>query len=84
MVIDRFYSFNGELTSKHLKTALIAAAWDSRKWAMDDISGHYQTLCLYLNFKDEGMILGYGCGSVAMTKGTAYPQKAYELGKLLR
>lgn len=84
MVIDRFYSFNGELTSKHLKTALIVAAWDSRKWAMDDISGHYQTLCRYLNFKDEGMILGYGCGSVAMTKGTAYPQKAYELGKSLR
>ena len=23
------------------------AAWDSRKWAMDDISGHYQTLCRY-------------------------------------
>ena len=84
MVIDRFYSFNGELTSKHLKTALIVAAWDSRKWAMDNISGHYQTLCRYLNFKDEGMILGYGCGSVPMTQGTTYPQKAYELGKSLR
>jgi len=83
MVIDRFYSFNGELTSKQLKTALIVAAWDSRKWAMDDISGHYQTLCRYLNFKDQGMILGYGCGSVHMTQGTVYPQKAYEFGKSL-
>lgn len=83
MVIDRFYSFNSELSAKGLKTALIVAAWDSREWAMDDISGHYQTLCRYLNFKDQGMILGLGCGSVSMTKNTIYPQKAHELGKSL-
>lgn len=81
MVIDRFYSFNSELSTKGLKTALIVAAWDSREWAMENISGHYQTLCRYLNFEDQGMILGLGCGSVSMTKNTIYPQKAYELGK---
>lgn len=83
-VIDRFYSFNGELTSKGLKTALIVAAWDSSTQAMEHISGHYQALCRYLHFKDQGMILGGGCGSVPMTKGTVYPQKAYELGKTLK
>lgn len=31
MVIDRFYSFNGALTGKRVKTALIVAAWDNRE-----------------------------------------------------
>lgn len=83
-VIDRFYSFNGQLSAKGLKTALIVAAWDSRGWAMKDISSHYQTLCKYLNFKDEGMILGFGCGTVSMTERSDYPQKAYKLGKSMK
>lgn len=32
-------------------------------------------------FKDQGMILGTGCGSVSMTKRSGFPQKAYEFGK---
>ena len=83
MVIDRFYSFNGALTGKHLKTALIVAAWDAKEWTMQDIQSHYETLCGYLNFQDQGQILGYGCGTVSMTKGTRYPKQAYELGKSL-
>ena len=83
-VIDRFYSFNGELSTRGLKTVLIVAAWDSRDWIMQDISSHYKTLCRYLNFKDQGMILGFGCGTVSMTKRSIYPQKAYELGKSIR
>ena len=81
MVIDRCYSFNGQLTAKHLKTALIAAAWDSNDWTMRDLENHYQTLCKYLNFKDQGMMLGTGCGTVTMTKSSEFPQKAYEFGK---
>lgn len=83
MVIDRFYSFNGKLTSKGLKTALIVAAWDSNKWTMTDISAHYNTLCKYLNFKDVGQILGIGCGTPSMTKNTKFVQEAYNLGKSL-
>lgn len=83
-VIDRFYSFNGQLSAKGLKTALIAAAWDSRDWTMKDISSHYQTLCKYLNFNDQGMILGFGCGTVSMTERSDYPQKAYKLGKSIK
>ena len=81
MVIDRFYSFNGELTAKKLKTVLIAAAWDSNDWTMRELQSHYQTLCRYLHFQDQGMILGVGCGTVSMTKATEFPDKAYALGR---
>lgn len=83
MFIDRFYSFNGELTSKHMKSALIAAAWNNNGHTMDDLYRHYQTLCDYLNFEDMGTVLGLGCGTVAMTQNTQYPRMAYELGKQL-
>ena len=83
MTIDRWYSFTTRLTAKHLKTALIVAAWDSNDWTMNDIVNHYHTLCKYMDFQDIGMILGKGCGSVAMTKSSPYMEKAYELGKSL-
>ncbi len=83
LAVDRFYNINGKLAAKGLKTALIVAAWDNEDWTMKDISAHYETLCRYLNFQDHGQILGGGCGTVSMTGGTAFPQKAYELGKSL-
>lgn len=52
MVIDRFYSFNGQLTGKRLKTALLAAAWDNKDWTMQEIKSYYETLCSYLHFQD--------------------------------
>ena len=82
-VIDRFYAFNGELSSGRLKTVLIAAAWDSNEWTMAALRDYYQTLCRYLNFNDCGMILGTGCGTVPMTQRSPFVQKAYELGKSL-
>ena len=83
-VIDRFYSFTGELSARGLRTALIAAAWDSNDWTMKDLSAHYQTLCRYMHFQDQGMVLGVGCGTVSMTKNSVFPQKAYALGKALK
>lgn len=83
MVIDRFYSFNGELMEKKLKTALIVASWDNKDWTMREIKAHYGTLCKYLHFKDQGQILGIGCGNVSMTSSTEFPRKAYEFGKVL-
>lgn len=82
-VIDRFYSFNGTLTEKRVKTVLIVAAWDSKEWTMKDIQSHYETLCRYLDFQDQGQILGTGCGTVSMTRATEFPKQAYELGKSL-
>src|SRR5699024_10650184 len=83
-VIDRFYSINGQLTAKGLKTALLVAAWDSNDWTMRDIQAHYETLCRYLNFQNQGEIMGVGCGTVEITKRTRLPQEAYALGKRLR
>ena len=83
-VIDRFYSINGQLTAKGLKTALLVAAWDSNDGTMRDIQAHYETLCRYLNFQNQGEVLGVGCGTVEMTKRTRFPQEAYALGKRLR
>lgn len=82
-VVDRFYSFNGKLSAKGIKTILIAAAWDSNDWTMKDLQAHYETLCRYLNFDNQGTILGLGCGTVSMTGNTAYPQRAYALGNKL-
>lgn len=80
-VIDRFYSFNGLLTEKRLKTALIVSAWDNNSWTMQDVKAHYETLCRYLNFQNQGEILGVGCGTVQMTKRTQFPKEAYLMGK---
>lgn len=82
-VIDRFYSFNGALADRNLKTALIAAAWDEKDWTMKDLAAHYETLCRYLNFQDQGQILGTGCGTVSMTEKSRFVKQAYELGKSL-
>lgn len=84
IAIDRFYSFNGALTNKHIKSILISAAWNSAKDTMDDLLQHYQTLCRYLHFDNWGTISGLGCGTPDMTLQTIYPQQAYELGKKIK
>lgn len=83
-LIDRFYAFNGELGAKHLKTALIAASWDAQDWTMASLKQHYETICRYLGFQDQGQLLGTGCGTVEMTRGSGFPEKAYEFGRDLK
>ena len=83
MVIDRFYSYTMKLSAKHLKTALIAAAWDSNEDVMPYLAQHYQKLCRYMNFTDCGMILGTGCGSPSMTRNSRHMEEAYRLGRSL-
>ena len=52
-------------------------------WTFDALEAHYKTLVRYINFKDCGMVLGYGCGSPGMTKRSRYPKEAYQLGRRL-
>ncbi len=82
-VVDRFCAYNSSLNSRHLKSALLTVAWNADDWTFDALKAHYQTLVRYINFEDQGMILGYGCGTVSMTKRSGYPEKAYQLGKNL-
>ncbi len=83
-VIDRFCAFNSSLTRRHMKSALIAAAWNSDGWTFDALTAHYKTLVRYLNFSDAGMVLGGGCGTPAMTGNSRCMRQAYELGCNLR
>ena len=46
-----------------MKSALLAVAWNNDDWTMTALVEHYKTLVRYLNFKDMGMVLGYGCGT---------------------
>lgn len=82
--IDRFCSRNLSISSRNLKSALICAAWNSDDWTFEALSAHYRTLVRYLNFNDQGMILGAGCGTLQMTKESIFMQKAYKLGLLLK
>ncbi len=80
-VVDRFCAFNSSLHSKHLKSALLTVAWNADDWTFEALATHYKTLVRYINFEDQGMVLGLGCGTPEMTKHSRYPEDAYELGK---
>lgn len=82
-VIDRFCSANSSITSKHLKSALLAVAWNADDWTFEALTAHYHTLVRYLQMQDEGMVLGYGCGTPGMTQRSRYLKEAYELGASL-
>ena len=82
-MIDRFCAFNSSLQRKHMKSALLAVAWNSDGWTFEALEAHYKTLVRYLNFTDMGMVLGYGCGTPSVTQHSRYPQQAYTLGNRL-
>ncbi len=84
IVVDRFCAYNGSLQRKHLKSALLAVAWNSDNWTFAALENHYKTLVKYLNFSDCGMILGKGCGTPSMTSRSKYLLDAYNLGKNLK
>ena len=83
-IIDRFCAINASLQRKHMKSALLADAWNSDSWTFDALVSHYKTLVRYLNFQDCGMILGIGCGTPGMTARSIYIKNAYDLGKSLK
>lgn len=82
-LIDRFCAFNSSIQRKHMKSALLAVAWNDDSWTFEALEAHYKTLVRYLNLTDMGMILGAGCGTPAMTQRSEFPKLAYELGKRL-
>ena len=83
-MIDRFCAFNSSIQRRHMKSALLTAAWNSDDWTFEALEAHYKTLVRYLNLKDTGMVLGYGCGTPSMTERSAFPKQAYLLGKRLK
>lgn len=80
-VIDRFYSYTAELTSMKKKTALISAAWDDSDTVFAVVEAYYRQLCTYMNFQDQGTVLGRGCGTPDLTSKSRYIKDAYKLGR---
>ena len=60
-VVDRFYSFSGELTAMRKKTALLAVAADDAPEAFDVTEAYYRRLCGYMQFENVGTVFGRGC-----------------------
>lgn len=83
-LVDRFCAFNSSIQRKHMKSAMIAAAWNADGRTFEALEAHYKTLVRYLNLKDMGAVRGKGCGTPSMTKRSRYVQQAYELGKNLK
>lgn len=84
ILVDRFCAINSSITRKHMKSALLSAAWNGDSWTFEALEAHYKTLVRYLDLDDQGMVLGKGCGTPAMTRRSGYPEKAYEFGKRLK
>ena len=57
-VVDRLCACNSSLNSRHLKSALLTVAWNADDWTFEALTAHYKTLVRYINFEDQGMILG--------------------------
>ena len=83
ILVDRFCAINSSITRKHMKSALISAAWNADSWTFEALESHYRTLVRYLNLQDQGMILGRGCGTPSMTARSQYPEQAHQLGRSL-
>ena len=81
--IDRFCSANGSITSKRMKAALLAVAWNADDWTFDALVAHYRTLVRYLHMDDCGMVLGRGCGTPSMTRRSRCMDEAHALGASL-
>ena len=80
-VVDRFYSYNAQLTEMKKKTALISAAWDDSDTVFAVVEAYYRQLCSYMDFQDLGTVLGRGCGTPDMTSKSRYMTAAYDLGE---
>ena len=83
-MIDRFCAFNSSIQHKHMKSALLAVAWNSDNWTFQALEAHYKTLVQYLNLEDMGMVLGTGCGTTSMPQHSQFPKQAYQLGNRLK
>ena len=81
-VVDRFYARNGAITSKHMKAALLATAWNDDDTVMKGVETSFDIIFGYLSFKDMGRVLAKGSGTVSMMP-QKYLRQAYLLGKNL-
>lgn len=82
-VVDRFYSFTGELAGMGKRAVLLTVAWDDAGGTFDVVEAYFDRICDYMRFEDCGRVVGGGCGTPSMTRATRFPGDAYELGRSL-
>ena len=82
--VDRLCAINSSIIQKHMKSALLAAAWNADDWTFRALEAHYQTLVRHLNFDDRGTVLGKSCDTPSMAAHFPYPNRAFELEKSLK
>lgn len=81
--IDRFYSRNGQIQRKHLKSVFIATAWNNDEMVMSGMEKHIHILIDYLNLDNVGLLLAKGYGYKGASTEEHYKEEAYNLGKNL-
>lgn len=79
--MDRFYSINSRIKSKHLKSLFIATAGNYDDRVMESLKKQIDLLVYYLNFDNKGMLLAKGYGYPGASTEIAYKKEAYKLGK---
>ncbi|HIU25069.1 MAG TPA: flavodoxin family protein [Candidatus Copromorpha excrementigallinarum] len=82
--IDRFYAFNDDLLKMKKKSVLISACGDEEEWVPEAIEKHYETICRYLNWTPEGVLVARGVYTREDIEKTDYPAQAQKLGEKVR
>ena len=51
--VDRFCAINSSIPRRHMKSALLAAAWNADDWTFEALVAHYKTPVRYLDLDDR-------------------------------
>lgn len=80
-VVDRLYSFNGELTSMGKDCAMIVAQNNPDASICDALVDEYHRFTGYLAMNDRGVLVASGCGTPEATSQSPFMEKAYGFGR---
>ena len=81
-VIDRFYAITEHL-HRSKKAVLMVTYADNSAQKEHPIIAHYEMLLRYLGWTDVGRVIAPGVWPAGAISSTAFPKKAYDLGKSL-
>lgn len=82
--IDRLHGINKHIRYASKKAMMIVTAGSNKSFMEDTITTSYQNLLQYFGWEDMGILYAKGCYNKADIITTDYPQKAYELGKMIK
>lgn len=83
IAIDRFYGVNAAMRNHPKQAVLLAACGDAEEEAMDALLSHYQALCKYCHWQDQGRVLALGAYNIGDIEDMPCLKESYLLGKSL-